>query len=66
MVNSVDGINMFDKGADTMRMFRAKRRTGRILVSSDMGQKRSFGQLPISPAVGGIWISDSWCSNRMT
>jgi len=45
---------MFEKGADTMRMFRAKRQTGRILTSSDMGQKRSFGQPPIAPAVGGI------------
>ena len=24
MVNSVDSVNMFDKGADTMRMFRSE------------------------------------------
>ena len=47
-------VNMFDNCADTMRMFIAKRRTGRILISSDMRQERSFGQPPIAPAVGGI------------
>ena len=58
IVNSMNSLNMFDKGADTMRMFRAKRRTGRILISSDGRQKRTFGQPPISPAVGGIQNSD--------
>ena len=54
IVSSINSVNMFDKSADTMQMFRAKRRTGRILTSSDMRQKRSFGQPPIAPAVGGI------------
>ena len=53
-VSSRSRVNMFDKGADTMRMFRAKRQTGRILTSSDGRQKRTFGQPPISPAMGGI------------
>ena len=126
IVNSMNSANVFDKGADTMRMFRAKdqnrrfdeklavlwrflqcrtfdssrstktyqglstqwaewtcltrvqipcgcseqcaglRRTGRIPSSPGRRQKRAFAQPPISPAVGGVWNSDSRCSNCMT